>query len=34
MEMVKFNEEGAKGLKRGKKMEEELDGVFRNEIIK
>lgn len=30
MEMVKFNEEGAKGLGSGKKIAEELDGVFIN----
>lgn len=33
MEMVRFNEEGAKGLKSGKKIGEELDGVLRNYVI-
>ena len=30
METVKFNEEGTKGLKSGKKIGEELNGVFIN----
>lgn len=34
METVQFNEENAKGLKSGKKVGEELDGVFRKLIIK
>ena len=34
IETVKFNEEYAKGLGSGKKIAEELDGVFRNEIMK
>lgn len=33
METIKFNEDGAKGLRSGKKMAEELDRVFR-EVIK
>ena len=33
METVKFNEEHAVSLKSGKKMAEELDGVFRGNII-
>ena len=33
LETVKFNEEYAKGLESGKKIAEELDGVFRNFII-
>lgn len=32
METIKFNEEDAKGLKSGKKIGEELDGVFRRNI--
>ena len=34
METVKFNEEGAKGLGSGKKIGEELDGVFKEFIMK
>lgn len=34
MEAVKFNEEGTKGLGSGKKIAEELDGVFRGMIKK
>ena len=32
METIKFNEEGVKGLGSGKKMAEELDGVFRKQL--
>lgn len=34
METVKFNQENAVGLGSGKKMAVELDGVFKNEILK
>ena len=32
METIQFNQEHAVGLGSGKKMAEELDGVFRNEV--
>lgn len=34
MDTIAFNQEHASGLGSGKKMSEELDGVFKNEIIK
>ena len=34
IKMVRFNEEGARGLRSGKKIGDELDGVFINWVMK